>query len=427
MQNCEKQEFTGTLEKNNYLFHSFRDLNYLNMKNRIINLKIAVLIRRFITTGGAERYAVEVSKRLAMQHDVHVFAHEWHCENDTNITFHKVPRLLFKPGFINQLLFSYFTRRSLDDSFDIIHTHERVTHFDVLTIHCPCYRGFITYRKGFWRKVMVWLSVVISLRHLAYLWIEKKQFACGKNRLFIAVSENIKKDVRANYFLTEEDFGIAYPGVNMNQYKKVNTRENRERQRSNLGIDNNNIVILFVGTEFKRKGLEALLKGVAAMGKDNIKLLVAGGGKPRKYLKLAKRLGIEKNVVFLGLVKNIEDTYAMADIYVLPTLSDPFAMAPLEAMASGIPTIMSSPEYAGSAEHIKNGEALLLENPDDPLEIKKCLYKLMDQNYRMSLSEKGYKLTRKLTWEKTTEDTLDVFYTVLNLREGKSSISKVQH
>jgi UDP-glucose:(heptosyl)LPS alpha-1,3-glucosyltransferase len=262
---------------------------------------------------------------------------------------------------------------------------------------------------------------------LAYLWIEKKQFACGKNRLFIAVSENIKKDVRANYFLTEEDFGIAYPGVNMYQYKKVNTKENRDRQRSKLGIDNNCIVILFVGTEFKRKGLEALLRGIAALAKDNIKLLVAGGGKQKKYLKLAKRLGIENNVVFLGLVQNIEDTYAMADIYVLPTLSDPSPMAPIEAMASGIPTIMSSPEYAGSAEHIKNGEALLLENPDDPLEIKTCLNKLMDPNYRMSLREKGFNLASRLTWEKTTEDTLDVFYAVLNLKNGESSISRMQH
>ena len=397
------------------------------MNNGIKKLKIAVLIRRFITTGGAERYAVEVTKRLAMQHDVHVFAHEWDPEDTAKITFHQIPKFPSKPGFINQLLFSYFTRKSLDNTFDIIHTHERVTRFDVLTIHCPCYRGFITYKKGFWRKVLVWISVLTSPRHLAYLWLEKKQFTCEKNRLFIAVSENVKKDVRANYFLTEEDFRIAYPGVDMKRSQRGNASEYREKQRSNLGIDNNNIVILFVGTEFKRKGLEALLKGVAAMEDDSIKLLVAGGGKQNKYRKLAKRLGITKSVIFLGLVTNIEDIYTMSDIYVLPTLSDPYAMAPIEAMASGIPTVMSASKYAGCSEHIRNGEALLLENPKNPLEIKNCLKKLMDKKHRMTLVEKGYELTRKLTWEKTTEDTLDVFYTIFNLKAGKTSMSEAQY
>jgi UDP-glucose:(heptosyl)LPS alpha-1,3-glucosyltransferase len=394
------------------------------MNDGIKKLKIAVLIRRFITTGGAERYAVEVTKRLAMQHDVHVFAHEWGPEDTSKITFHQIPKFPSKPGFINQLLFSYFTRKSLDDTFDIIHTHERVTHFDVLTIHCPCYRGFITYKKGFWRKLMVWISVLTSPRHLAYLWLEKKQFTCEKNRLFVAVSENVKKDIRVNYSLNEKDFRIAYPGVNMKRFQKGNTSEFRKRQRSKLGIDNNNIVILFVGTEFKRKGLEALLKAVAAMDDDNIKLLVAGGGKQKKYRRLAKRLGITNSVIFLGLVTNIEDTYAMSDIYVLPTLSDPSPMAPIEAMASGLPAVMSVSKYAGSSEHIRNGEALLIENPKDSLEIKNCLNQLMDKKYRMTLIEKGYELTRGLTWEKTTEDTLNVYYDVLNLKKKKLYIDE---
>lgn len=71
-------------------------------------MKIAVLIRRFVLTGGAERYAVEVTRRLAREHDVSVFAQEWSFEGKENITFHKIPRFFRRPNFLNQLFFFFF-------------------------------------------------------------------------------------------------------------------------------------------------------------------------------------------------------------------------------------------------------------------------------------------------------------------------------
>lgn len=71
-------------------------------------LKIAVLIKRFVRTGGAEKYAMEVVRRLAVDHEVHVFAHEWVFDGPEPITFHKIPRVCRKPAWVNQLFFSYF-------------------------------------------------------------------------------------------------------------------------------------------------------------------------------------------------------------------------------------------------------------------------------------------------------------------------------
>lgn len=379
-------------------------------------LKIAILIRHFVTTGGAERYAVEVTKRLAKNHNVHVFAQEWSSDAETRVTFHKIPKFLGKPSFFNQLLFSYFTRRSLDGSFDIIHSHERVTQFDVLTIHCPCYRGFITDQKKLWEKMKVWLSVATSPRHLAYLWLEKKQFIYRKERLLIAVSNNIKRDVQTNYGLPDECFRLAYPGVNADDFSAATTSRYRNQQRSQLGISTDDVVILFVGTEFKRKGLNTLLKAYSLLSTTNTRLIIAGGGDKNEYGKLAQRLGIAKTVTFLGLVTDMRPVYAMSDIYVLPTLSDPFSMAPIEAMASGVATITSSAKFAGSSEHIKNREALMIDNPRDPKEIANAIRMLMNTNCRAKLREKGRQLAEKLTWERTTAATLSTYYEVLQLK-----------
>ena len=380
-------------------------------------LKIAILVRRFVTTGGAERYAVEVARRLALKHNVHVFAQEWAWNGREKIVFHRIPKFFERPSLLNLILFSYFTRKNLDESFDIIHSHERVTHFDALTIHCPCFRTFITQEKRWWKKIGIWISVAISPRKLTYLRLEKKQFCFHNQRMLIAVSENVKKNVQASYALPEDYFGLAYPGVDVQFGNKNDAAKNRETTRAKLGIGQNDLVILFVGTEFKRKGLDSLLRGFALVVRSGIKLVIAGGGNPDNYVILSKKLGIEDHVLFLGLVEDIEIIYAMSDIYILPTLSDPAAMTPIEAMASGLATVMSCSKYNGSAEHISQNEAIILENPENPNEIADSLSLLMDKAFRTELSQRGRQLAKKLTWEKTTEDTVAVYQRILQLKK----------
>lgn len=399
-----------------------RTINLLIMSPKE-KLKIAVLVRNFVSTGGAERYAIEVTRRLAVTHEVHVFAQErsWHGKED--ITFHKIPRFLTKPSWLNQILFSYFCKKAVGDDFDIIHSHERVTKFDILTIHCPCFRSFITDEKRLWKRIYIWFSVALSPLKLAYLWLEKEQFTYNNKRLLIAVSENVKRNVMDNYPLPDQYFRLANPGVNLHAPHKDDSDDDLEKLRLQLGIASDEIVILFVGSEFKRKGLEGLLRGFALMPHSNLKLVIAGegGGKLAEFKKLARSLGIDSRVLFLGLVKEIYRLYRLSDIYILPTLSDPFGMAPFEAMAFGVATIMSSSDFAGGAELIKCGEALILKDPKDPKEIAGSLHKLLDPHYRAKLSQKGQRLATELTWEKTTANTLSVYNEALQQKRNTAS------
>jgi len=258
--------------------------------------------------------------------------------------------------------------------------------------------------------------VALSPLRIAYLWLEKKQFAYDPKRLLIAVSENVKKNVQMNYSLPPQAFRIAYPGVDRDLAIKGSNPIDRELQRDKLGIAREDLMILFVGTEFKRKGLDALLEGFARIADPNLKLVIAGegGGTKKEYIRLAKNLGLENETRFLGLVEDVEKIYAAADIYILPTLSDPFGMAPFEAMAFGIATIMSSSEFAGGAELIKQGEALILQDPRDPAEIAEALRKLTNKDLRSEVGEMGRRVAENLTWERTTEVTLNAYYDILN-------------
>lgn len=380
-------------------------------------LKIAVFVWDFVTTGGAERYACEVTKRLAEHHDVHVFCQSWDSEISNKITFHKIPRPIKKPSWINQLFFSFFTKLAVDDSFDIIHTHDRVSRFDILTIHCPCYKGFITEKETLLRKIITWISVIISPRSLAYLWIEKKQFTYTRKKKLISVSKSVQEDVIRNYFLPEKIFSLAYPGVDVESIKKNIAKADITFLRKKLNLKEDNLVLLFVGTEFKRKGLDNLLDAVARCSYPDIRLLVAGGGDSCIYERKIMKKGIAGQVTFLGLVKDIFPYYGIADIFILPTLSDPCPMSPVEAMASGVATIMSVTPYCGTAEHITQGEAILLNDPRDTEELSEAIMRLADPEIRKVISEKGRKLATSISWEQTTKKTFDAYCSLLEQRD----------
>ena len=386
-------------------------------------LKIAVLIRRFVSTGGAERYAVEVTRRLASHHEVHVFAHKWSLQEESPISFHRMPAWPAKPSWLNQILFSHFSLKAAGHSFDIIHSHEKAVDFDVMTIHSPCFRSYISQEKRPYKRVFIRASVPFSPRKLGWLWLERKQFTFNRNKIFVAVSENVKSDVQANYRIPDEQFRIAYPGVDIAMQKEMGSGADRNRLRSELGLAQGDLVLLFVGTEFKRKGLHALLTALSMAPLPKMRLLVAGGGggKMKEYRNLAGQMGLGEKVVFLGLVEKVEDLYALSDIYVLPTLSDPYGMAPMEAMLCGLPVAISSSEYCGAAEHIRNREALIIQNPQNPKEIAEALRKLTDESLRAEMRQKGRTLAEELTWEKTTAATLSAYAEALRRKQpGKN-------
>ncbi len=157
----------------------------------------------------------------------------------------------------------------------------------------------------------------------------------------------------------------------------------KEKLREALSLSKRKYLLLFVGYDIERKGLDLLLKILPDLP-SHIKLLVAG-----------KEGASTERVKFLGKVKEMEKLYALADLFVLPTLYDPGALATLEALASGTPVITTP--FDGSSEFVIEGlngfvvereekalkEAILraLDTPFDPYIIASTVAHLTWDNY----------------------------------------------
>jgi UDP-glucose:(heptosyl)LPS alpha-1,3-glucosyltransferase len=115
----------------------------------------------------------------------------------------------------------------------------------------------------------------------------------------------------------------------------------RARLTSQAGPED--ILFLFVGHDFQRKGLACLIEAMGLLQKkDNrttARLIVAGRANPTAYQRLAVKLNIEDKIVFLGGVDSIQELIAATDVAVLPTFDDPCSRFILEALAAGKPVI----------------------------------------------------------------------------------------
>jgi len=383
--------------------------------NNTHKLRIAILIRHYSRIGGAERYCVELTERLAQQHDVHVFCQRIETEQPSNIQFHIINKWRDKPRYINQLLFSRWTRQATEGQFDIVHSHDMVTHADVNTLHVPCVLSRYTEITGL-KKILRYLNTLISPRMLAYLWLERKQLSLVGSGQVIVVSEFLARNIERSYPEVSENINIAYPGIKINSNNEV-LHLSREKQRSLLKISKDEFTLLFVANDYKSKGLLVLLDVIKLLNKRDLHLIVAGNDNPDKFKNVVNKLGLAQQVHFIGVCEDMNDLYPAADALVHPTLADTYAMVVLEAIAHELPVIVSSAEYCGFSEHLKQGEALLINNPKDAKEISQHINSLItDKNLQQSLASNGKNKADLITWEDTMEKTLVAYSKVLRER-----------
>lgn len=361
-------------------------------------MKVALLVRRYITTGGAERYAVEVARRLARVHEVHIFAQQWDHEPE-GMTLHRVWRPFDKPAFANRWWFAWRTSR-MARGFDVIYSQEKVIGFDVMNVHCGTFVGGLWgsargERKSAFRTR---LKILTGPSIWGNWLLEKLHYRLAPGRFWVADSEMVKLEVQQFYPIPDNRFLIAHSGVDE---PGPDAAAKRVEWRRKLGFKDGEVVALFVGSEFRRKGLPALVEAMGLLKERAPRLVIVGGEDPASYQARARELHISDRITWAGRVNNVKDYYALADIFVLPTLSDPSPLAPLEAMAHGCAAVVSCGRYTGVAELAKAGEAIVLEDPKDPSEIARAIERLLDPATRAGYAEKGRELARTLSWDRT--------------------------
>jgi len=369
-------------------------------------LKIAVVIPRYGLVGGAEGFASQLCESLAEdgRFEIHVIANKWK-ETTSPIAFRKVPIVPF-PRFFRPLSFALFVQKRLrEEDYDVVHSHERIFQTDLLTIH-----GFphMTWVKEARRKRP-------SLFDISTAWIEKKGIEGGETRpILLPVSTLVKEEYLKLYNIPESNIHVVHPGVSLDRFKGLERAWCRQDICQKHRLSEDSILVLFVGMNFEIKGLDLVLKAAAELkGREErskaLKVLVVGKGNIRKYKAMANSLGMEDHVIFAGVTSQVEKYYMGSDIFILPSRYDAFPLVTLEAMAAGLPVIIS--EHVGSKDVIENGTNGFVVGPDPSVqELSRFLSHLLDRDLRMQMGQKAAMRACNFTWERTAEVMADFYF-----------------
>ncbi|MFT4712231.1 MAG: UDP-glucose:(heptosyl)LPS alpha-1,3-glucosyltransferase [Candidatus Azotimanducaceae bacterium] len=369
-------------------------------------MRIAVLVKRFVITGGAEKYAVEIASRLLKRgHEVHLYAREVDPLLLQGIHHHQVPNRLMFSSALNSYSFAKDVATMLKhESYDIIHSHEKSFLQDVATIHTfPYLQGMVHMSR-----LKKFDRLYLSPRAWLHLYLEKKQYQTPH---LVAGSRSLQADITKYSGYKPQQ--VITPGVDTTEFSAAWSQDHRHSLRHAQGIDDDQLLILFAGSDFKRKGLDEL---IPAIGRDMQLCVVGRGERHEHYQQLVASAGLTEQVHFKGLSEQMREQYAAADIVVLPARVEAFGMVILEAMASGCTVIVS--KGAGVSALIASGENGLTMGL--PQELPHLLESLRDPLVRHKLGQNASKTAAEHTWDKATDAYEKLFLQVAAANKAKA-------
>jgi UDP-glucose:(heptosyl)LPS alpha-1,3-glucosyltransferase len=359
-------------------------------------MNLGIVRRCYAHASGAELYVQRLLKELLLHgHTPHLLTEHWpnapegtHVHLLAGSTSRKERSTVFAEAVSHQL-------QSL--RLDCVLSLERTLKQDVFRAGDGVHLSWLSERRRFapwWKKPWIGRGQF----HQNLLRLEAAVLNPDNTRHIIVNSLMVREEILHHYGFPEHRIHLIRNGVDSHKMADAS----RDLARSRYGIQDDESVIVFVGSGWERKGLPFLLRAFSLLPRDmKVRLLVAGKGTPP--------FRPPNNVRFLGSIQEVETVYAAADLLVTLPIYEPCANVVVEALASGIPVITTKKN--GAAEMFDAGfPGAAVENPADPQAVATALVHWLRSGYgRQRPSEQTL---QELSIARNTRETLELLQNV---------------
>jgi UDP-glucose:(heptosyl)LPS alpha-1,3-glucosyltransferase len=377
---------------------------------------------------GTERCVAEQVEWLSQKYEIHVYSTHVEDMDRSQFRWHRIPAL---PGphllaycwwFVANHLLRWWDGKFRGLRYNLTYT-PGINCFDadVISVHVLFSELHGQVKGGLklsQNPIRSWARLIHRrLYYRLIIWLEHRVYP-RKRSLLTAISKRTAENMIC---FRRSDIPVIYYGVSAIRFNPETHKRLREQSRSSLGLPPSAFCLLLVGNGWKNKGLEALLEALGSLRSADWRLLVVGQDDPLPYQKAITNLGLEQQVSFLPPRPDVEFYYAAADIYVSPSLEDSFGLPPLEAMACGLPVIVSS--RSGVSELVTDGvDGLVLKDPKDVASLAGMISNLLgNPALRSTLGENAAQTARQHTWEQNAAQLDALFQQALEQRQNQRS------
>ncbi|HEX5611683.1 MAG TPA: glycosyltransferase family 4 protein [Burkholderiales bacterium] len=324
-------------------------------------MRIALVRQRYNPFGGAERFIERALAALERNGaEVTLITRDWAGEG------RRVLRV--DPPYVGSLWrdagFARAARTAwMRAGFDLVQSHERIAGCDLYRAGDGVHRQWLELRLE--RMSALERSKIRANPYHRYVCrVERRMFEHERLRAVICNSQMVREDVLRHFKVELAKLHVIYNGVELDHFHPRHRAELRAQARHAFGCAPQDVLLAFVGSGFERKGLATAIEALARCRDARLKLVVAGrDGHAPRFAAQAAAAGVADRVRLAGGLQDVRPLYAAADCFILPTLYDPFPNAALEALAMGVPVIVS--RRCGAAELVRPGENGWLCEPHD--------------------------------------------------------------
>jgi len=291
---------------------------------------------------------------------------------------------------------SLVTELARQEEFDVIHAHDWMTYPAAVAVAMMTGKPLVVHIHS--------TEFDRSGEHVNQRVYDIEREGMERADRVIAVSHYTCGIVVNRYGIPVEKVQVVYNGVERNgTWSFVETSIKREER-----------LVLFLGRITMQKGPEYFLQAARrVLGvMDNVRFVMAGSGDMMyRSVELAARLGIGHKVLFTGFLRgdDVQKIYRLADLYVMPSVSEPFGIAPLEALDNDVPVLIS--KQSGVSEVLRH--ALKVDFWDVDEMANKIVAVLKYAPLRMTLRNHGNFEVRKLRWKDAARNCIRIYEEML--------------
>ena len=312
-------------------------------------MKLAFALFKYFPYGGLQRDCIKIAEECVQRgHSVDIYTLQAQGEAPAGVRLHVLPQGSYR----NYKRYEAFAEQVLEivaaQGYDGLVGFNKMSGLDVYYAADPCFAAKVKTRSVFYR---------LSGRTRSFLESEEAVFGKESKTHTLLISA-VEQDVFTKIYQPNPlRMHMLPPGIQKDRLAGADYAEVRAAKRQQLGLSDQDKMVLMVGSGFKTKGLDRSLQAIASLSqplRDQVKLYVVGQDNIKPFQRMARSLGVEKQFCFLGGRDDVAQLLFAADLLLHPAYRENTGTVLLEAMAAKLPLLVS--KVCGYSFHIEDAQ-----------------------------------------------------------------------
>ena len=347
-------------------------------------LKLAFCLYKYFPYGGLQRDFLKIALCCQQQgHEIEVYTLSWQGDVPEGIEVTIVPVSAFTNHTLYKRFSEWVQQRLRLDPVDAVVGINKMPHLDVYYAADSCYEEKANTQRG-------WVYRLLP-RYRHFSIYERAVFGRESKTEILMISK-IQKPFFDHHYQTQEDrIQFLPPGISRDRVVPDDVAQRRRAKRADLGLNDDDKMLLMVGSGFVKKGLDRALYAVRALPRSErrkVRFFVIGEDNPAPFKRLMFLLGLSGNVTILSGQDDIPDFMFAADLLILPAQDEAAGIVLLESVVAGLPVLTT--ENCGYAHYVTEADmGELVPMPFEQKILNEKLGKMLRDQNRPAWIEKG--------------------------------------